>query len=278
MKKKFIIIYLFLFIFSLSSDVCKNENFSTIQIVKRSYASNGSYILSYSVKPDMYTEDITYSLSSSNTSLVVSNYYSVDLDTSEDQVTITNLSACGYTCYLKLYAVDDPDVNAVVTLDYQKRVSGGVSAYFDGDESKVTFTSSVRYGIGSVSPSYSVEDESLTFNSTFVTKVKSILTPTTTTTSSYSGLIYYGFSGDKSTYLNDFSLYSLTYNLYSKYTSQEIIRGSLVTSSVTKRLSSFSGTTDYEELFLGYFPTFDYIGYVNGVSYSRSLYVQVLRD
>ena len=277
MKKKFIIIYLFLFIFSLSSDVCKNENFSTIQIVKRSYASNGSYILSYSVKPDMYTEDITYSLSSSNTSLVVSNYYSVDLDTSEDQVTITNLSACGYTCYLKLYAVDDPDVNAVVTLDYQKRVSG-VSAYFDGDESKVTFTSSVRYGIGSVSPSYSVEDESLTFNSTFVTKVKSILTPTTTTTSSYSGLIYYGFSGDKSTYLNDFSLYSLTYNLYSKYTSQEIIRGSLVTSSVTKRLSSFSGTTDYEELFLGYFPTFDYIGYVNGVSYSRSLYVQVLRD
>jgi len=277
MKKKFIIIYLFLFIFSLSSDVCKNGNFSTIQIVKRSYASNGSYILSYSVKPDMYTEDITYSLSSSNTSLVVSNYYSVDLDTSEDQVTITNLSACGYTCYLKLYAVDDPDVNAVVTLDYQKRVSG-VSAYFDGDESKVTFTSSVRYGIGSVSPSYSVEDESLTFNSTFVTKVKSILTPTTTTTSSYSGLIYYGFSGDKSTYLNDFSLYSLTYNLYSKYTSQEIIRGSLVTSSVTKRLSSFSGTTDYEELFLGYFPTFDYIGYVNGVSYSRSLYVQVLRD
>jgi hypothetical protein len=273
MKKINSIGYVFLLIFCLSNNQLSNEiNSETISNIdiRKVNATDGYYQLSYSIEPSCSTAIPSYSLTCSNSGIDPTDYYTVSLDTSNKTCSVTNFAACAYQCELSIYS---GDVSASITLDYLKRVTG-INAYFDGDESEVTFTSSVKYGTGSVSPSYSVEDESLTLNSTFVTNAKAILYPTT----DYSDLIYYGFTGDKSSYLDDFSLYSLTYNLYAKYTSYSIVNGSLKTTSVTSRLSSFSSTTDYEELFQGYFSTFDYVGYVNNVSYSKSLCVQVLRD
>ena len=129
----------------------------------------------YSIDPFIHTGVITYSLTCSNVSIDPTDYYSVNLDTDNQEITITLLAICDYQCSLKLYAVDDPEVNAVVTLDYQQRISSVTSTLNVVEDSPLSISNAVVKTGGSISVSTAVTSSTFVFDSDFVTSVESKL-------------------------------------------------------------------------------------------------------
>jgi hypothetical protein len=142
----------------------------------------------YSVDPSVHTGDISYSLTcTANTGIVPTDYYSVALDTEAQKVSITLVAICDYQCEVTLYSVDDPDINAVVTLDYQKRITSVTSTLNAVVGSPLSISNDIDVSGGSIAVSTSVTSYSFTFADTFVTTVETILNDAC----AYSGTDYY---------------------------------------------------------------------------------------
>ena len=275
MKKINSIGYVFLLIFCLSNNQLSNEiNSETISNIdiRKVNATDGYYQLSYSIEPSYSTAIPSYSLTCSNSGIDPTDYYTVSLDTSNKTCSVTNIAACAYQCELSIYS---GDVSASITLDYLKRVTG-INAYCYESDDFITFNSLILYGVGTLSSSYSIENESLTFTDEFISLAKSILTPSESNVSIPS-IAYYGFDGDQSEYLvSGYEIYDLVYKIYCTYKTVTYSPiGTRQYTSHTIRLSSYIDTDEYKDLFSGHYSLFDYIGYVNGVSYSKSLILQL---
>jgi len=129
----------------------------------------------YTINPSIHTGSITYELTCSNTELNPSDYYSIVLDTDTQSVVITLVSICDFQCSLKLYSIDDPTINAIVSLDYQQRITDVSSNLVVVENTVFDVTNVVTKSRGSINVSTDVTAESLVFNDTFVSNVEALL-------------------------------------------------------------------------------------------------------
>jgi len=166
-----------------SSSVDPNSDETTVGVTENGitltplFADNTTTkSFTYSVDPSVHTGDISYSLTcTANTGIVPTDYYSVALDTEAKKVSITLVAICDYLCEVTLFSVDNPDVNAVVTLDYQKRITSVTSTLNAVVGSPLSISNDIAVSGGSIAVSTSVTSYSFTFADTFVTTVETIL-------------------------------------------------------------------------------------------------------
>jgi len=129
----------------------------------------------YTISPTVHTGTVSYELTCPTGEVDPSEYYSIDLNTEVQQIDITLLKICNYQCSLKIYAIDDPTVNAVVTIDYQQRITNVSSTLNVVEGSPLTITNVVDKSGGSIFVDDSITSSSLEFNSTFISNVESLL-------------------------------------------------------------------------------------------------------
>jgi len=273
MKKLYSFIYVLFLVFSLSNNsVNESKDISNIDLkVLNANATNGSYEFSYSITPTSASLVPGYVLTCTNTSIDPLDYYSVSIDGTNKTCKVTNLLPCNYQVKLKLYS---GDAEAYVNLDYKKRVTG-INSYFYQDRQDIFFHSSVKYGTGSITPSYSIDDESISYDSTFVSNIKTLIKPVNDSTNTYSNIIYYGLDNQDADYWlgGDFDAVEFTNSIYVKYRRSYMDTSDYVMhiTNGTTYLYSFENNVDYEHYFNGQEIVFNYQGKVNGITYTSDI-------
>jgi len=223
----------------------------------------------YSVDPSVHTGNISYSLTcTANTGIVPTDYYSVALDTEAQKVSITLVAICDYQCEVTLYSVDDPDVNAVVTLDYQKRITSVTSTLNAVVGSPLSISNDIDVSGGSIAVSTSVTSYSFTFADSFVSSVEALLVfdldPRLEITSNDS---YIGLSDSDCTgwLTNNYSAVDFLNSIYR----EAIFEGSDSGSTSTHYVNLIDqDSTSILSLFDGVIDVFTYSAVINGTTYT----------
>jgi len=261
-----------------SSTVDPNSDEATVGITENGITlkplfadSTTTKSFSYTVDPSVHTGSISYSLTCSNTSTNPSDYYSVVLDTENQTVSITLVDICDYQCLIKLYSVDNPDVNAVVTLDYQQRILSVVSTLNAVEGSPLSIHDVVTKSKGSIAVSSAVTSSSLTFDADFVAAAQDLVSftavplnnPVTTD---------YGLDDASNWLTTNYSDTSFLGSIKEVVTGTSTVTGSQKT--YTKSLLDCQ-STDILNLFDGTKPVFNYTAVVNGTEYKTDFALEI---
>jgi hypothetical protein len=148
--------------------------------VKCAYKANaadayGSYEITYTVTPAIYTDQIMAKLAYSDGSEVPDTVVSLDQDASAQKVTVHCKAAFTKQVVATIYAASAPTVKAEITFDFTERVSVTIPdsiAISDGKVPAITPTVTTTGGTKTVDKS--VKNQTYAWNANFITGSKPI--------------------------------------------------------------------------------------------------------
>ena len=268
-----------------------NENGINVKMVYNAATTEdtyGSYTITYTVTPEVYTDEIKTKLTFADGSEVDSSILSIDHDTMNRKVTVHCKKVFTSNVTLTLYAESNSNVKATMTFDFREKLTVDLPDSITLNEGEIpSIAPTITSTGGTLSVDKTVKDVTYKWNSEFLTWVTNQTKKKYSTYKSEMSNVMM-FEGDMTlgdyVGLNDSdcsSFFSTKFNAQSflaskgcKYSwveaySDDDSDDPWSTCNGTFYLGS-AGKTDFLTEFNGTNPIIDYACKVNGVTYSKS--------